>query len=61
VAEGSARGAAVIALERLGLPVPEAPIARVVAPRLDRHEIYMRVREDERRNTNAYVKSDVHE
>jgi gluconokinase len=61
VAEGSARGAAVIALERLGLPVPEAPIAHVVEPRLDRHEIHVRVREDERRNTNAYVKSDVHE
>ncbi|MGZ4390368.1 MAG: gluconokinase, partial [Gaiellaceae bacterium] len=29
-AEGSARGAALVGLERLGLPVPPAPIARVV-------------------------------
>ena len=41
VEEGSARGAAVVALERAGLPVPEAPIARVVEPRLDRHEIHL--------------------
>ena len=34
--EGSARGAAVVALERLGLAVPPAPIARVVEPRPDR-------------------------
>ncbi|MFL5929082.1 MAG: gluconokinase [Gaiellaceae bacterium] len=59
VAEGSARGAAVIALERLGLRVPEAPIARVVEPRRDRHEIHRRVRQAKRRDTNAYVNSDV--
>jgi len=59
VAEGSARGAALIALERVGLPVPEAPIARVVEPRLDRHERYLHVRQAERGNTNAYVNSDV--
>ena len=59
VAEGSARGAAVIALERLGLPVPEAPIARVVEPRLDRYEIHLRVRQEEQQDTNAYVNSDV--
>jgi gluconokinase len=53
VAEGSARGAALIALERVGLPVPEAPIARVVEPRLDRHERYLHVRQAERGNTNA--------
>jgi gluconokinase len=54
-AEGSARGAAVVALERLGLQVPEAPIARVVEPRLDRYEIHLRVRQDERQHTNTYV------
>ena len=53
VAEGSARGAALIALERVGLPVPEAPIARVVEPRLDRHERYLHVRQAERGNTNT--------
>jgi gluconokinase len=46
--EGSARGAAVIALERLGLPVPPAPIARVVEPRAARHEIHLRSREEQR-------------
>jgi gluconokinase len=40
VAEGSARGAAMVALERLGLPVPAAPIARVVEPRAAQHEIH---------------------
>jgi len=53
VAEGSARGAALIALERVGLPVPEAPIARVVEPRLDRYERYLHVRQAERGNTNT--------
>jgi gluconokinase len=37
VAEGSARGAALVGLERLGFPLPAAPVDRVVAPRLDRH------------------------
>ena len=41
VAEGSSRGAAVVALERLGLPVPEAPVARIVEPRPDRHEVHL--------------------
>jgi gluconokinase len=48
VAEGSARGAAVVALERLGLPVPAAPIARIVEPRAGRHEIHLRSREVQR-------------
>ena len=39
--EGSARGAALVALERLGLPVPDAPVTRVVEPRPDRHEIHL--------------------
>lgn len=49
VAEGSARGAAMIALERLALPVPPAPVARVVEPRLERHEIHLRGREEQRK------------
>jgi gluconokinase len=48
VAEGSARGAALMALERLGLPVPAAPVTHIVAPRLDRHEIHLRFREVQR-------------
>ncbi len=47
--EGSARGAAVLVLERLGLPVPPAPIARVVEPQQDRHEIHRAGREEQRR------------
>jgi gluconokinase len=47
-AEGSARGAAVIALERLGLRVPDAPISGVVEPRADRHEVHVRVRNRDR-------------
>ena len=49
VAEGSARGAAVAALERAGRPVPAAPVARVVEPRPGHHEIHlhaMREQED---------------
>jgi gluconokinase len=44
VAEGSARGAAMIALERLGLPVPAAPVAHVTEPRAARHEIHSAAR-----------------
>ena len=47
--EGSARGAAMTGLERLGLPVPGAPIARVIEPRLDRHEIHLDAIEEQRR------------
>jgi gluconokinase len=47
--EGSARGAAMVALERLGLPVPEAPIARIVEPRLDRYEIHVAAHEEQQR------------
>ena len=47
VAEGSARGAALLALERLGLPVPAAPIAHVVEPRPARHEIHLHARAHE--------------
>jgi gluconokinase len=48
-AEGSARGAAVIVLERLGVSVPAAPVARIVAPRLERFEIHLAAREEQRR------------
>jgi gluconokinase len=48
-AEGSARGAAVLALERLGLPVPEAPIERAVEPRLDRHAAHVAARAEHER------------
>jgi gluconokinase len=46
--EGSARGAAVVALERLGLPAPPTRIARIVEPRADRHEIHRRAMEEQR-------------
>lgn len=49
VAEGSARGAAVLALERLGLAVPDAPIERVVEPRLDRHAAHVAARAEHER------------
>jgi gluconokinase len=48
VAEGSARGAAVVALERLGLEPPPAPLARVVEPRADRFAIHSEAREEQR-------------
>ena len=48
-AEGSARGAAVVALERLGATVPPAPIARVIEPRPERFEIHSAAREVQRR------------
>ncbi|HEY6963336.1 MAG TPA: FGGY-family carbohydrate kinase [Gaiellaceae bacterium] len=47
--EGSARGAAVVALERLGLPVPAAPVDRVVEPRADRHAIHLVAMEEQRK------------
>jgi len=47
--EGSARGAAMIGLERLGLPVPTAPIAAFVQARPDRHEIHLHAIEEQRR------------
>jgi gluconokinase len=47
--EGSARGAAVAALERLGVAVPPAPVAGVVEPRPERFEIHSAAREEQRR------------
>jgi gluconokinase len=43
-AEGSARGAALVTLERLGVTTSPAPVSHVVEPRLDRHEIHLRAR-----------------
>lgn len=48
VKEGSARGAAVAALERLGETPAEAPLGRMIEPRLDRTEIYRAARERQR-------------
>ena len=45
VAEGSLRGAALLALERQGHEVAEAPTAGVVEPRADRAEAYRAARE----------------
>ena len=45
VAEASLRGAAVLALERLGREVDEAPVTGVVHPRADRAEAYRAARE----------------
>jgi gluconokinase len=47
VREGSARGAAVLALERLGLAVPDAPIDAVVEPRTERHEVHVQARAEQ--------------
>jgi gluconokinase len=52
VPEGSARGAALVALDRLGLPRPAAPVVRIVEPRPDRHEIHLRSRQLQRETMN---------
>lgn len=49
VPEASLRGAAVLALERLGHEVAEAPIAEVVEPRADRAGAYRAAREEQQR------------
>jgi gluconokinase len=49
VAEASLRGAAVLALERLGHEVAEAPIADVVEPRPERAEAYRSARDAQQR------------
>lgn len=48
VAEGSARGAAVVALERAGMIVPSAATVGVVEPREGRTEIHRKAREEQR-------------
>jgi sugar (pentulose or hexulose) kinase len=49
VREASLRGAAVLALERLGEMPDPAPLGRTVEPRLDRAEAYRAARERQRR------------
>ncbi|HEX4525494.1 MAG TPA: FGGY-family carbohydrate kinase, partial [Gaiellaceae bacterium] len=49
--EGSARGSAMIALERLGLPVPQAPLAQAIEPRPGRHAIHLAARAEQRETT----------
>jgi gluconokinase len=49
VNEGSLRGAAVLALERLGESPPAAPLGRAIEPRLDRADAYRTARERQRR------------
>jgi gluconokinase len=44
IEEGSARGAAVAALERLGVEPSAAPLGMVLEPRLDRTEVYRAAR-----------------
>jgi gluconokinase len=48
VAEGSARGAAVYALERLGADVDPAPVGRAHQPDPERGEVYAAARERQR-------------
>jgi gluconokinase len=49
VPEASLRGAAVLALERLGHEVAEAPIVEVVEPRADHAEAYRTAREQQQK------------
>jgi gluconokinase len=49
VEEASLRGAAVIALERLGEAPPPAPLGRIVEPRLERADAYRAARNRQRR------------
>ena len=49
VKEASLRGAAVLALERLGAPPAPARLGRVVQPRRDRTEAFRAARERQRR------------
>ena len=51
VPEGSARGAAIAVLTRAGIVVPDAPVARVVEPRRERHAIHQAARAVEREET----------
>ncbi len=53
VAEASLRGAAVLALERTGHEVAEAPIVEVVEPRADRADAYRAAREAQQRLYDA--------
>lgn len=57
VKEASLRGAAIVALERLGEGTPDAPLGRVVEPRLDRADEYRAARERQRRLYEAATAS----
>jgi sugar (pentulose or hexulose) kinase len=48
VDETSARGAAVVTLERLGKTPEDAPLGDVVDPRSDRSDVYRETRERQR-------------
>jgi gluconokinase len=53
VEEGSARGAAVVALERLGCEPGPAPLGPTIEPRPERTEVYRAARERQRRLYDA--------
>jgi gluconokinase len=57
VKEGSLRGAAVVALERLGESPPPGSLGRVVEPRLDRADAYRAARERHRELYEAAIGS----
>jgi gluconokinase len=57
VKEGSLRGAAVVALERLGESPPPGALGRVVEPRLDRADAYRAARERHRELYEAAIGS----
>ena len=57
VKEASLRGAAIVALERLGHAAPGAPLGRVVEPRLDRADAYRAARDRQRELYEAVTAS----
>jgi gluconokinase len=57
VKEASLRGAAVVALERLGESPPPGPLGRVVEPRADRADAFRAARERQRRLYEAAIGS----
>ena len=57
VQEASLRGAALVALERLGESLPAAPLGRVIEPRLDRADAYRAARERHQQLYDAAIGS----
>jgi gluconokinase len=57
VREASLRGAAVVALERLGISPPPGPLGRIVEPRPERAEAYRAARERDRELYEAAIGS----
>jgi sugar (pentulose or hexulose) kinase len=55
VREASLRGAAVLALERLGESPAPAPLGHVVEPRADRAQAYRAARERQRQLYDAAI------